>query len=347
MSMPSHVTVNWRVVEDLMRTRGLTIEPLCREVDIDLQTLRRWRDGKKARIARVKELADFFSVDVKTLLMPDAFTSGATSPTTGSVEWETDGVLEKFRLTSNGLCVVVCRMKHRHIPGRMARGKYYPLAPLPSGMRDRLLPKLVRHAEVCSRIPPHLNIAANLSANFGESKMDWWVIDEWVGDLMLTDLIEQRPLDVATLARVLTGITAGLLQLHSAGIVFRELAPHHVMIRDHSHEPVLTDFELAKLLDGSPSVSTEWREDVFRAPEVDSGVFDVRADYYSLARLAARCVVPDEETQGDVLPLWRQYGMPASVIKWMKQAMSPIPTDRPKSTDPLITELRRWKDKVS
>ena len=347
MSEPSFVTVNWTAVKRLMDAQGLTIEPLSSRVAISLATLKRWRDGHNARPAQVIKLANFFRVDIQTLCRPDAFAAGASHPMTGTVEWKPDGALDQLRLTPNGLSVVVCRMKHQHIANRLARGKYYPLVTVPAAQRNTLTEKLLRHSEVCSRIPSHPNVARNLSTNYGEAKTDWWVIDEWVGESLLSDLVDESPLDAASLPKILTGVTAGLLQLHAADIIFRELSPNRVLIRDATLEPVLTDFELAKLLDGSPSVSTAWKEDCYRAPEVESGVFDVRADYYSLARVAEYCVGGDVDTETDLQSLWKKDGMPKRVVDWLMAASSPIPEDRPGSTDSLLADLQRWKGKAT
>lgn len=53
---------------------------------------------------------------------------------------------------------------------------------------------------------------------------------------------------------------------------------------------VLTDFELAKLLDGSSSVSSEWPEDTYRAPEVDGGWATVQSDLYSLGQVVLAAI---------------------------------------------------------
>ena len=60
-------------------------------------------------------------------------------------------------------------------------------------------------------------------------------------------------------------IAGGLSALHRAQIVMRELAPSRVLLAKSDGRAVLTDFELAKLLAGGPTVSPgeEWPEDPY------------------------------------------------------------------------------------
>ena len=73
-------------------------------------------------------------------------------------------------------------------------------------------------------------------------------------------------------------IALGLDALHSASVVFRELAPSRVILAADDQRAVLTDFELAKLLDTGPTVSTSWPDDPYRAPEVEDATASERSD---------------------------------------------------------------------
>ena len=53
---------------------------------------------------------------------------------------------------------------------------------------------------------------------------------------------------------------------------------------------VLTDFELAKLLDGNPTVAGRWPDDEYRAPEIGEEGIDERADLYSWGRILVRAI---------------------------------------------------------
>lgn len=100
-----------------------------------------------------------------------------------------------------------------------------------------------------------------------------------VSEHTLADRLEQGPWPQAELPRLLHQIALGLSALRAVGVVFRELAPSRVLIADDDGRAVLTDFELAKLLEGAPTVSVPcWPDDPYRAPEVESGHATVQAD---------------------------------------------------------------------
>jgi serine/threonine protein kinase len=137
----------------------------------------------------------------------------------------------------------------------------------------------------------------------------------------------------------------GLAALHNAGIIFRELAPARVLIADHDRRAVLTEFELAKLLDGSPSVSSEWPEDPYRAPEIDGGTATIQSDLYSLAHVAVAAIsgsdadaLHSEESLGSVK-------LPKRLQRLLLQSLEPIPAKRPIDLAPVMKELSCWSEK--
>ena len=82
--------------------------------------------------------------------------------------------------------------------------------------------------------------------------------------------------------------------MHKAGIIRRELSPRFIYLTDD--RAVLTDFELAQLLDGSQSVSIkdQWSEDdaVYRAKEVGGEEVEPNpnCDLYSWAVILAHAL---------------------------------------------------------
>ena len=51
------------------------------------------------------------------------------------------------------------------------------------------------------------------------------------------------------------GIASGLKALHAAGVIRRELTPDFVLLNERDDRPILTDLELAKLIEGGPTVA--------------------------------------------------------------------------------------------
>ena len=213
-------------------------------------------------------LAKALGCQVTELLAPwDTLYKVPTNPPgpwSGSPEWEPIGYLEQGRLAPNGLYYIVFRMQHRHTKAKLGRGKFYHLSWLPPAKREGMRHQLSRHADVCARVGVHPHIVVNHTSTPVANDEGWWVIDDWVGEKTLAQHLVENAWPLERCRALLHEIALGLEVLHQEEIVFRELAPARVLIADKGNRAVLTDFELAKLLDGSPSVSSEWPEDPFR-----------------------------------------------------------------------------------
>lgn len=320
-----------------------------KKIDLSLNTVMDAFNGKGVQAHNAKEIAKAFECDVTDLLAPwDPLykpPAEVPGPWSGSPEWESEGCLDQGRLAPNGLYYIVCRMRHRHTPNRLGRGKFYHLSWMLPEKRRGMLHQLSRHAEVCARVGIHPNIAVNFTSTPVVNDEGWWVIDHWVGERTLASHLQQGPWPKERLPRLLLDIARGLETLHNAGVVFRELAPSRILISDVDSHAVLTDFELAKLLDGSPSVSGEWPEDPFRAPEVDRGTTTIQADLYSLAQVAAACVAGKDFGPERTMELLAAATMPKRLHKIMVSCSEPAPGKRPTELSPLINELARCAEK--
>ena len=203
------------------------------------------------------------------------------------------------------------------------------------------MPKSVRVSD-CIR-----NVALNLTSTPAVGDAGWWVIDDWVGEQTLADRLESGAWPAADLPRLLLDVATGLQALHTAGVIFRELAPARVLISDQDGRAVLTDFELAKLLDGSPSVSSEWPEDPYRAPEVDGGSATVQADLYSFGKIAVAAAA-GELVEHDAVPdIFNKVGIPKRLAKLLIDCTEPVPAKRPAELAPLLKELTAWQKKAT
>ncbi len=322
---------------------------------IDYRTIQRIyrREGLFPETAKI--IADVLGQSVVDLLAPwdklyrpPALPAG---PLMGEAEWESEGYVDQGRLASNGLYYIVCRMRHRHTQGKLARGKYYHLGWLSEALRESLRHRLSRHADVCARIGVHPRIAVNFSSAPAPARDGWWVIDHWNGGRTLADYLRDGCWPREKLPRLLLQIAEGLDALHRAQIVFRELAPARVLISDQDGSAVLTDFELAKLLDGSPSVSTEWAKEhpdrSFRAPEVDGGEATTKSDLYSFARLALAALGETSEDYAGAAKCLSTAELPKKLGRLLLDNLEPVPDQRPGDLDSLLKELNRWATKES
>jgi serine/threonine protein kinase len=104
-----------------------------------------------------------------------------------------------------------------------------------------------------------------------DGSLAWWVLDRWVDGHSLESLLEEgKQFSPAEVFKIGRQILLGLSDLHSHKIIVRELSPERIIYNEQDESVVLTDFEMAKLMDkGVPSVSGRWKHNSpYRAREV-------------------------------------------------------------------------------
>lgn len=337
------------LVDRLRVSKGLSRKELAAKVNLRYGSVKEIFDQGGLYPANAKRLATFLGADVLDLLAPwDARyqpPANQSGPATGSAEWECAGYVDQGRQAPNGLYVIACRMVHRHTQGRLGRGKYYHLSWLSTKAKDEMRHKLSRHADVCHRVGQHPHLALNLVSTPAFSGDGWWVIDEWVGEKTLQSLLDNGGCPKRELPRLLHEIAIGMDALHRVEIVLREIAPSRVLLAEKDGRVVLTDFELAKLLDGSPSVSSDWPEDPFRAPEIDGGSATVASDLFSFGQVAlAACGGLPGQLAG-ACSVFTKVGMPKKLAQTLENCLQESPSDRPQAVASLLDDLARWRRK--
>ena len=125
--------------------------------------------------------------------------------------------------------------------------------------------------------------------DFGEHDGVPYMIIEYVPSGSLATRLGNGPLDNATALKYLRGIAAGLDHAHGLGIVHRDVKPANVLL-EKDDTPVLADFGLAKLLQGSSLKSmtgVTTGTPAYMAPEqVTGSKVGPAADRYALATIA-------------------------------------------------------------
>ena len=125
--------------------------------------------------------------------------------------------------------------------------------------------------------------------DFGEHDGTPYMIIEYVPGGSLANRLSQGPLDPAESLKYLRGIASGLDYAHGLGIVHRDVKPANVLL-EKDDTPVLADFGLAKLLQGSSLKSmtgVTTGTPAYMAPEqVTGSKVGPAADRYALATIA-------------------------------------------------------------
>jgi serine/threonine protein kinase len=347
--------VDAQVLERLRVQGGWTIEKFCdyceeKKSRLNLSTLKKLFRGGPVALNTIHLVANVFGItNHLELLHPDELVALGVKPASmlsdkRVQEWEIETYLSDWERTANGLQYCIAKLRHIMLKKRFARGKCYWLRNPKMQERDRLEEKLSRHPDVCQTLRDHPNIAKNITA-VSVASGDWWVLDQWEEGRTLAEHLEDKPLAGSRLKAVMTGIAEGLKGLHKESIIRRELSPRFVILRDPDLHPILTDFELAKLLEGKTVAPEDGlRDDDYRAVEAVGG--DGRpgqqADIYSWGRVfieAATGILPAKNKEAEQVAAML---VPNSVKDLVLRCVAKTKSSRPASMDEILKALKRW-----
>ena len=335
------VPVSAELLLNRLRERGWSIEQFALEADVATGTVSRVLNGNKEVFWKTAEaFRRALGLDgIEELIrQPDSSTAVRRVN-----EWLVDDVQSSWVTAANHLQYRIWKLRHEHLP-RLARGKFYDLEGMSSDERERCHAALLRHAVVCTKIGNHNNIISNLSTCQAGDEKGWWVIDEWVAGRSLKELLKQGPVSRTMAVRIGVEMADALRVLHANGIVRRELTPHCLLIEEASQRVVLTEFELAKLLDGSPTVSTdEWLVDPYRAPEAESGDVDARADIYSWGRVMLELLLGKLPDTGHEKAALKLSDLSPAETRLLGQCVAISRRSRPKDFNEVLDELTEWE----
>lgn len=304
-SQPSQANVKgaYRVDAAALKKRMIaescTIEGICRKHHIQKRTIRRMLSGGPTRLATINKVASILGVNPTVLVERSEYAPEASGKPEESApeqsrsagEWNAIRPVTEVRTASNGLQYRIFQMQHLHQPGRVGRGKRYDFGHLPDDEHARLKGQIVRHPQVCDRVGRHPGVPISYSTYPGEEPGVWWVVDQWIDGSLLAERLDNGSVETLPLPMLARQLAEALAALHAAGIVCRELNPQRVLLRSGDQQAIVTDFELAKLTDGSPTVSDDWPDDQYRAPEVGAGEATPAADLYSWGRIVTHAAI--------------------------------------------------------
>lgn len=340
------VRVDLEELRRLTLVRGWNQGDLIEESGLGKATIQRIVQTGQARMSSLREIADAFGVRPADLIDPVEF---GTSESDGNAstnfestgEWLIGEPLTDVRTASNGLQHRAFRMKHRHQSGRFGRGKRYELTRMPDEAADRLRAKLVRHATVCDRAG-RSRCFPTCYATYPESgRWVWWVIDEWVDGVTLEECLSETRPPLSQAAQWAWQLGEALAQLHEVGVIRRELSPSNILVRS-DQSLMLTDFELAKLVESGPTVSEDWPEDPYRAPEVGAGAPSPAADWYSWGRVVAHAVSGELPALG-AEPNAVAKRAPKAVTELISRCVCQRPKQRPEKWSEVREAVASWR----
>lgn len=338
------VPVSAELLLKQLRDRGWSVERFALEADVSTGTVSRALKGDKEVYWKT---ADAFR-NALALKSVDELIRQPADPASVNTrrinEWLIDEVQSRWNTASNQLQYRIWKLQHEHLP-KLARGKFYDLEGMSNDERERCHAALLRHAMVCTKIGTHANIIRNISTCQADESKGWWVIDEWIEGRTLKSLLDEGSVSRPTAIRFGIAIAEAMSVLHANDIVRRELTPQCLIFEQESERIVLTEFELAKLLDGSPTVSTgEWMIDPYRAPEAESDDVDQRADIYSWGRVMLEMLLGTLPEIGTEKATLKKAGMPQAEAKLLGRCLSVSRRSRPKTFGEVLGELKEWNN---
>lgn len=317
-----------------IQRQGLNVSRFCLKANIGRSSIERMRKRIAVSRSTVAQAAEFLRLAIDELVeatpvaaSPEELTSLWQHP-----EWEViPESVHPFTYMSNGLVMRVAKVRHRVIEGEFGRAKAYDIAGMSSAARSQCRDALSRHAVVSRKLRACPQVAHNLTMTSLRDGSLWTAVDRWFDAVALSAELESGPLPATRVYRVMSDVTAGIAAMHSEKIILRELHPDHILVREDNQQSVLTDLELAKLLDTEATVSSRWQPNPYRAPEIAGGECRFQADIFSCARLCTHLLtgVADEYPADSEALKCR---LPNSELRTaLVSALSPNWKKRPKS----------------
>src|SRR6266576_3687937 len=169
--------------------------------------------------------------------------------------------------------------------------------------------------------------------DFGEFQGTPYMIVEYIPGGSLAGTMAHGAVDQATALKYLRGIAAGLDYAHGHGVVHRDVKPANVLLTNEG-TPVLADFGLAKLLQGSSLKSmtgVTTGTPAYMAPEQVTGhQVGPAADRYSLATIAYEMLTGVIPFDGEAL---------MELLYAQVHRLPPAPSSRNPALSPEVDEV--------
>jgi serine/threonine protein kinase len=343
-----YVRLDPKKVKRRMQYCRMSKSELADAADVDSRTIENAISGRRCQAGNAYRIARALGLPRHEDLMPgeddDGSSNGGKAAQRTFGEWIVLDVLAAWDWTSNRLQYEVCKMQHRFVTESFGRGKCYNLRYMSDDERSEAKSRLARHPAVCDRIGRHSAIPRNKRADY-EGKDYFWVIDAWEDGPTLSEVVEEGPLESERLRTVMLQLAEGLHVLHKNGIVRRELTPEFIILRASDGSVLLTDLELAKLLDGSPTVSRDWKENPYVAPEVFGGKIDESADLFSWGQILYYAATGKDPPKLPGPNLFDTVALPKSIREIGTQCVDIRPSMRPRSIQKVIKVCspRNWR----
>ena len=170
-----------------------------------------------------------------------------------------------------------------------------------------------------------------------------FIVMEYIDGQELREKIKTSPPSIEETIQITYQIAEGLQVLHKQKIVRRELSPEFITLRADDQSVLLTDLELAKILDGSPPTPVDWESNPYVAPELFGDQVDVRSDLFSWGQVLYHAATGDAPPKLPTRGLFDAVNVPDFVKSTAVKCVSKGPSGRPNSLQQVLKTARRWE----
>ena len=198
-----------------------------------------------------------------------------------------------------------------------------------------------REANLLSRVKNHTHIVG--FHDYGVDGPVQYLVFEYLSGGTLAERIERAedageliPPDlVVRYGRELAG---ALAQIHAAGVIHRDVAPHNIWLSDRQ-KVKLGDFDSAVLLDGESGLRPITDEGYASPEERHGGPVDRRSDLYSLGRVLISLALGELAFGDPAIVRERRLDLPPAFHDLLASLVAPSPDDRPSSAQEVLDRL--------
>ncbi len=225
---------------------------------------------------------------------------------------------------------IVYRAKDRRLKRQVA----IKLLPPELAFRSEIKSRFLREAETAAQLS-HPNIVPIYTVD-EQAGLVFFVMAYISGDNLAKRLHERGVLTIEETRKVLRDVGDALAYAHECGVVHRDIKPDNILLDAVTGRPMVTDFGIARAMDGSgdsrlTATGMAIGTPAYMSPEQAAGEreIDGRSDLYSLGILGYQMLTGE--------PPFSAGSTPAMLVKHISER--PIPVEQRRSDVP--TDLAR------
>lgn len=198
-----------------------------------------------------------------------------------------------------------------------------------------------REANLLSRVKPNNHIVA--FHDYGADGSVEYLVFEYLSGGTLSELIKGaasagEPVSADLIVRYGRELAGALAQIHAAGVIHRDVAPHNIWLTDR-RKVKLGDFDSAVLLGGESGprpITTEG----YASPEERQGdPIDQRSDLYSLGRVLTSLALGALAFDDEAIVRERRRDVSPALHDLLASLVAHSPDDRPSSAREVLERL--------